>query len=138
MELWSVGRCELTREEGGVTSLRVSPNDDVRAGVRLRELACGTDGVERAHRLRGPDEVRMRAARAQTLVVGRGDDVPGIEQLAAALHEQRVHRRRGERRRATALDTDGAVRVGNHRAPPVGAGRSGTRARPPAAVGAPS
>jgi hypothetical protein len=60
----------------------------------------------------------MRAARAQTLVVGRGDDVPGIEQLAAALHEQRVHRRRGERRRATALDTDGAVRVGNHRAPP--------------------
>ncbi len=110
LELGRVLAGDLRREQHGLATLGMSPQQHVGAGTGVvAEVAGGAHRVEHVAAFGRAEQVAVRAVRTHARVVGGGDHVAGVEQLVRALHQQE--------------------RIGHHRRPALRL-RAGRRVRP--------
>jgi hypothetical protein len=68
----------------------MTPDHELVARVRIRQVPGGPDAVQGVHRLGLTDQVRVWPRCPEPLVVGCGDHVAGVEELGTAFDEQRL------------------------------------------------
>jgi hypothetical protein len=76
LELGRPCRCDFSREERAVSTLRPTPDDHPASRACPFDLLRGLDDIEHAAPFARPDQVRMNTGRPKALVVRRNTDVP--------------------------------------------------------------